>query len=100
MMSSTVELDAALKLALRLMPLERLRLVELVVASVGQDISETPQIDIPVGSVHWGKSLNQLLDTLDLKDWEQMDMDDPVAWVAAIRAQNQSRLDRYWNGEQ
>jgi hypothetical protein len=41
----TVELDTALQLALRLMPAERLRLVELVVASVGKDLSMNAQTD-------------------------------------------------------
>ncbi len=44
-MNNTVELDTALQLALRLVPADRLRLVELVVASVGKDLSISGQTD-------------------------------------------------------
>ncbi len=47
---------------------------------------------------HWGKSLNQLLDTLDMSDWQNMTIDDSVAWVESIRNQEAARLSDYWQG--
>jgi hypothetical protein len=99
-MSNTVELDAALKLALHLRPAERLRLVELVVASVSQEIAVASAQNTTGESTHWGKSLNQLLDQLDLSEWAALPTADSVEWVDSIRRQEQSRLEGFWKGEQ
>ena len=47
---------------------------------------------------HWGQELLKLLDSLDMRDWEALGIDDPVEWVKAVRQQDLSRLDAYWNG--
>jgi hypothetical protein len=47
---------------------------------------------------HWGQALIQLLDTLDLSDWEALKIDDPVECVKTLRRKDESRLDPYWNG--
>jgi hypothetical protein len=56
----------------------------------------TPVIKTP--AEHWGKALIQLLDKLDLSDWEALRIDDPVEWVKTLRREGDSRLDPYWNG--
>jgi hypothetical protein len=47
---------------------------------------------------HWGQQLLKLLDSLDMNGWDALEMDDPVEWVKAVRQQELSRLDAYWNG--
>ena len=47
---------------------------------------------------HWGQELLKLLDSLDMSDWKALGMEDPVEWVKAVRQQDLSRLDAYWNG--
>ncbi len=98
-MTDTMQLEAALALALRLAPEDRLRLVERVVASVERDIASSAPTDQPNTEGDWGQSLNRLLDALDLSDWEALEIDDPVEWVKALRHQDESRLDAYWSGD-
>ena len=46
----------------------------------------------------WGQELLKLLDSLDMSDWTALGMEGPVEWVKAVRQQDLSRLDAYWNG--
>jgi hypothetical protein len=49
---------------------------------------------------HWGKALNRLMDSLDMSDWEAMDIDDPVEWIKQQRAQEiKRRLGDWGEGE-
>lgn len=95
----TRSLDDALALALQLSPGDRLRLVERVVASVEREIAEDQPSEQPPAEEHWGRSLNQLLDRLDLSAWESLDINDPVAWVKAQRERDESRYEDYWKGK-
>jgi hypothetical protein len=98
-MGHTTQLEEALALALKLPPGERLRLVERVVASVEHEIAR----GIPSAHIHaehWGQALNRLVDALDLSDWKALEINDPVEWVKALRQQDESRLDPYWNDSQ
>jgi hypothetical protein len=98
-MGNTTQLEEALALALKLPPGDRLRLVERVVASVEHDIvAGVPVTQTP--TEHWGQSLNRLLDALDMSDWQALEINDPVEWVKALRRQDESRLDTYWNDPQ
>lgn len=97
-MAETGQLEEALVLALRLSPGDRLRLVEHVVASVEREITAPPASQ--EAAEHWGKSLNAFLDTLDLSDWEKLDIDDPVEWVESIRKEDESRLSPFWDGSE
>lgn len=83
-MSSTPLLDEALAIALKLSPRERLQLIERVASSMEHEIN--PPAAKP--TEHWGKSLNQLLDSLDMSEWQVMDIDDPVEWVKKQRAES------------
>ena len=47
---------------------------------------------------HWGQELLKLLDSLDMSDWTALGIEDPIEWVKAVRQQDLSRLDTYWNG--
>lgn len=98
-MGNTKRLEEALALALKLPPGDRLRLVERVVASVEHDIVGGVPVTQPPAE-HWGQSLNRLLDALDMSDWQALDIKDPVEWVKALRRQDESRLDTYWNDPQ
>ena len=46
----------------------------------------------------WGQELLKLLDSLDMSDWTALGIEDPAEWVEAVRQQDLSRLDTYWNG--
>lgn len=55
---------------------------ELVVKLV-ETLGDTPvQAD---EAEHWGRKLNALLDTLDMSEWEAIEIDDPVEWLKAQR---------------
>ncbi len=71
-----------LKQAEALSPQERKELAKLLIDSLDVETSEDRQ-------EHWGQMLNRLLDSLDMKDWEALDIDDPVEWVKQQRAQDQ-----------
>ena len=47
---------------------------------------------------HWGQELLKLLDSLNMSDWTALGTEDPIEWVKAVRQQDFSRLDAYWNG--
>ena len=49
---------------------------------------------------HWGQELLKLLDSLDMRDWTALGIEDPIEWVKAVRQQDLSRLDVYWNGSE
>lgn len=74
---------------------ERKELVKLLVDTLDAAPAPAPQAE----EEHWGKSLNQLLDTLDTSDWDTLEGDDPVAWVKAIREKEAARLADYWSGK-
>jgi hypothetical protein len=98
-MGHTTQLEEALTLALKLPPGERLKLVERVVASVEHEITRG-MLSTQIPAEHWGQTLNRLVDVLDLSDWEALEINDPVEWVKALRRQDESRLDLYWNDSQ
>lgn len=75
-----------MKQAQVLSPQERKELVKLLVDSL--DV-EKPTLNEP--EEHWGQALNRLLDSLDTRDWESLDVDDPVAWVKQQRETEQKR---------
>lgn len=85
--------DEALTIALKLTPEERQELIERVASSLEQT-ANTP----PVQEEHWGKKLSALLNAMNLTDWDNADIDDPVAWVKAQREKDLAGLDDYWNG--
>lgn len=97
-MSETTLLDDTLALALKLSPKERIQLIERVASSVEREIepilshAEQPE-------EHWGQSLVDLIKSLDLSEWEAMDIDDPVEWVKELRRKEEDRLKPYWDGE-
>lgn len=58
------------------------------------DTLDVPSSDPAGRTEQWGHSLNQLLDELDPIELHYPDIDDPVAWVARLRAERrQQRFD-------
>ncbi|PJF29341.1 MAG: hypothetical protein CUN52_08880 [Phototrophicales bacterium] len=95
-MSNSNLLEKTMDMALQLPIIERLQLVERLVASVEHDITTLQRV--AQGS-HWGERLVSLIESLDLSDWEEMDIDDPVQWVEHIRKQDEARLKPFWDGD-
>jgi hypothetical protein len=73
-------------------------LVEQIVASVERDI-EAPSAGEQQPEEHWGQSLVRLINSLDLSEWEALEIENPVEWVKSIRRTDQDRLRPYWDGE-
>ncbi|MBC7872260.1 MAG: hypothetical protein H7Y09_15555 [Chitinophagaceae bacterium] len=93
-MTDMTQLDEALALALKLSPKERIRLIEQVASSVERDI------EVPAPSEgHWGQGVNALFDSLDMSEWEAVEMDDPVVWVEQLRTDERRQRLGNW-GEQ
>lgn len=75
-----------MKQAQTLSPQERKELAMLLIDSL--------EVERPVSTEpdeHWGQNLNRLLDSLDMSDWENLDIDDPVEWVKKLRAEELKR---------
>lgn len=85
-MSDTLQLDKALALALKLPPADRLRLVERVV-SVEQKIAAGASSNQSSGDEHWSKSLNRLMDEIGPIEMLYPEIEDSVAWVKHLRAE-------------
>ena len=87
MTEKAVQLEDALSLALKLSPVDRLKLVEQVVSSVEHEMLVDKQSGTSTTPGHWGAEVIALLDQLDLTDWEQMDIPDVGEWVRQLRHQ-------------
>lgn len=96
-MNDTHYLDEALALALKLPPAERLRLVERVVVSVEQEIAAGVSSNQASGDEHWGMSLNRLMDEIGPIEMVYPEIDDPVAWVKHLRAEQRRRRLGNWD---
>ncbi len=95
-MNESALLDEALALALKLSPKERIRLIERVASSVEREI-DTPHED--TADEPWGQSLVKLIKSLDMSDWEAIEMETPAAWLKDLRREDEARLKPYWDGE-
>jgi hypothetical protein len=108
-----VTVDDVLAQALKLSAKERLQLLEKVAASVSEEWAlpepnpaaesapsdkTAPQFVQREGET-WGQALVRLVKELDMSDWTDIDIDDPVEWVKAVRKQEEDRLKAYWEGE-
>lgn len=91
-------LSEALTLALQLSPKEQIQLIERLASSVGHEI-EAPSGHKPPAE-HWGQALNALLDSLDMSDWEALEIDDPVEWVKQQREEELKRRLGDWGTEE
>ena len=96
----TTQMEEALALALQLPLSDRLRLVERVVASVGQDIASASPVDEPGAEEHWGRHLVQLLKELDFTDWTDINTDDAVEWVRRVRQDQAARRRLDWGADE
>lgn len=81
-MQTSLALEEALFLALKLAPKERLQLIEQVALSVEQE-TEVPN---QTGE-HWGRALNHLLDEIGPIEMKYPEIEDPVEWVKHHRAE-------------
>lgn len=88
------DFDQALALALNLSPAERLQLIEQVASSLERDFGAAP-----TQNEHWGQALLRLLDTLDMQDWQVLEIDDPVEWVNKLREQERHERLGDWGAE-
>jgi len=97
-MSDTTLLDEALALALQLSAKDRMRLIEQVASSVEHEIETLPEQE--QSQEHWGKSLNQLLDEIGPIEFLYPEIEDPVAWVKHLRAEQRRRRLGDWGEEE
>ncbi len=95
-MNERALLDEALALALKLTPKQRIRLIEQVASSVEREIDAPPE-EAP--SEPWGEALVKLIQSLDMGDWEAIEMETPAEWLKELRREDEERLKPYWNGE-
>jgi hypothetical protein len=86
--------DQALEIALSLSPRERLQLIERVASSVEQEIE--PSLEV---GKHWGEALVSLVESLDLLDWEAMDINDPLEWVRRQREEEEQHRLGDWGSQ-
>jgi hypothetical protein len=87
--------DQILELALRLPPKERLQLAEQVISSVEQEF-EPKQAE----GEHWGQKLLLLVEELDMSDWTDIEIDDPVEWVKHIRQEQEKHRGLNWEQDE
>jgi hypothetical protein len=84
----TTKLDETIALALQLSPWEQLQLIQEVASHLNLQFEP---------SEHWGQNLVRLLNSLDLSEWDQEDIDNPVAWVKHQRESGSRQFD--WGNE-
>lgn len=70
---------------------ERKQLLKLLVDTL--DAEPEPQAPVQEEK-HWGRELNKLLDSLDTTEWQELEIDNLVEALAAIRRQEQARASR------
>jgi len=92
----TSPLADALTLALRLSPLDKIRLVEKLAATLEQDLAPQPAAQLPAKE-GWGQQLTDLLTQLDLSDWDADPHEDPVLWVEQQRREQEHERQLDWN---
>jgi hypothetical protein len=98
-MKMATPLEAALALALKLAPKERLQLIERVASSVEREIELIETSDV-VPQEHWGKNLLRLLDELGPIELIYPEIEDPVEWVRQIRREQRERRLDDWGMEE
>jgi hypothetical protein len=95
-MTHSPQINEVLALALKLSPKERMRLIEEVASSVEREIDAAPNEQQPLE--HWGKKLIRLVAELDMTNWTNIGIDDPVEWVKHV--QREQIVHRGLNWEQ
>ena len=90
-------LEEVVSQALKLAPQEQAQLVSRIVAAMSRELA-SPAANRP--PEHWGRALNQLLDTLDTSDWEAMDIDDSVEWLRQLRQEEQRQRLGDWGSDE
>ena len=80
-----------LKQANALTPSERKELVIRLVETL--DVAQPQESEQPA---HWGEALVKLVRSMDMSDWESLEIDDPVEWVKQLRREDEDRLKSYW----
>lgn len=97
-MNPSSSLEEALALALKLAPGERLQLIERVAASVERENTAPPPTeDQP--EQHRGRNLLRLLDESGPIEMQYPEIEDSVAWVKHLRAEERRHRLGDW-GEQ
>lgn len=98
-----VRLDDVLALAYRLTPLEKIKLVKQMADALAQEpvlTTNAVTVPMPPAEQHWGKELIAFLHTLDLSDWQAIDMPDVVEWVKQQRAEQDRKRGILWEDEE
>jgi hypothetical protein len=98
-MNTTPSLEAALALALKLAPKERLQLIERVASSVEREIEAVPSGE-EQPQEHWGQNLLRLLDELGPIEFIHPEIEDPVEWVKQIRREQREKRLGDWGKEE
>jgi len=95
--------DDVLALADRLTPLEKIKLVKRMADALEQEpVLATSGVigPTPTDNQHWGKELIAFVHTLDLSDWQAIDMPDVVEWVKQQRAEQDRKRSILWEEEE
>jgi hypothetical protein len=98
-----VQFDDVLALAYRLTPLEKIKLVKQMADALAQEpvlTTSTVTESVLADEQHWGKELVAFLHTLDLSDWQAIDMPDVVEWVKQQRAEQDRKRGILWEDEE
>lgn len=96
MADTTSPLADVLTMALQLSPLDKIRLVEKLAATLERDLTTQSVVQVPVKE-GWGQQLTDLLAQLDLSDWDADPNEDPVAWLEQQRQTQERERQLGWN---
>jgi len=92
MAATNSSLAETMALALRLSPLDKVRLLEQVASTLERDMTAQSVVQVP-NDGKWGQHLVALLNQLDLSAWDADQGEDPAEWVARQRRiQAQARI--------
>jgi hypothetical protein len=88
----------AVALALRLSPLDKVRLLEQVASTLERDLTAQPSGQSSEEQ-SWGQRLVALVDQLDLHGWDANGDEDPVEWVARQRQDEMNERQTDWSDQ-
>ena len=90
-MATTTLLEDAMDIVSKMKPQEHLQLIERVASSLEQELKPAIEPD-----PHWGQKVVDLINSLDMSEWEALPIEDSLDWVKSLREQEAARLDKYW----
>lgn len=88
-----------LEQAKTLSPRERQELAKLLIDTLEVEAVTTATTEGPTNAEPWGTRLVQLLQQVEVADWGNPNLENPVEALQALRHQEHAQLEGYWSDD-